>query len=81
VTQPFCGDCGRMRLSADGQIFGCLFARSGTDVRAQLRASADDAALAEMLRELWRARADRYSEQRSASTRSLPRLEMSYLGG
>ncbi|HYQ02172.1 MAG TPA: GTP 3',8-cyclase MoaA [Polyangiaceae bacterium] len=80
VTQPFCGDCGRMRLSADGQIFGCLFARFGTDVRAQLRASTDDAALAQTLREFWRARDDRYSEQRSAG-RSLPRLEMSYLGG
>ena len=80
VTQPFCGDCGRMRLSADGQIFGCLFARFGTDLRARLRASTDDAALAQTLREFWRARDDRYSEQRSAG-RSLPRLEMSYLGG
>jgi len=81
VTQPFCGDCGRLRLSADGQIFGCLFARFGTDVRTQLRASSDDAALEETLRQFWRARDDRYSELRSAGTRSLPRLEMSYLGG
>lgn len=81
VTQPFCGDCGRLRLSADGQIFGCLFARSGADLRAQLRASSDDAALAETLRQFWRARADRYSELRSTGKRSLPRLEMSYLGG
>jgi cyclic pyranopterin phosphate synthase len=81
VTQPFCGDCGRMRLSADGQIFGCLFARFGTDLRASLRASTDDAALSETLREFWRARGDRYSELRSAGTRGLPRLEMSYLGG
>jgi len=81
VTQPFCGDCGRLRLSADGQIFGCLFARTGTDLRSILRASADDAALGEQLHAFWRARADRYSELRSAGTRSLPRLEMSYLGG
>ena len=81
VTQPFCGDCGRLRLSADGQIFGCLFARFGTDLRAFLRASTDDAALNETLREFWRTRADRYSELRSAGARNLPRLEMSYLGG
>ena len=81
VTQPFCGDCGRLRLSADGQIFGCLFARVGTDLRALLRSSPDDAGLAEKLEGFWRARADRYSELRSAGTRGLPRLEMSYLGG
>jgi cyclic pyranopterin phosphate synthase len=81
VTQPFCGDCGRLRLSADGQIFGCLFARSGTDLRALLRATTDDHALTERLRELWRARTDRYSELRSLGTRGLPRREMSYLGG
>jgi len=81
VTQPFCGDCGRLRLSADGQLFGCLFARVGTDLRALLRASPDDTALREKLQDFWRARGDRYSELRSAGTRSLPRLEMSYLGG
>jgi len=81
VTQPFCGDCSRLRLSADGQVFGCLFARTGTDLRPLLRAAEADSALDETLRELWRARADRYSELRSAGTRSLPRLEMSYLGG
>src|SRR6478752_1921379 len=81
VTQPFCGDCGRMRLSADGQIFGCLFARVGTDLRALLRSSPDDAELREKLEAFWRARTDRYSELRSAGTRMLPRLEMSYLGG
>jgi len=81
VTQPFCGDCGRLRLSADGQIFGCLFARVGTDLRAQLRSSADDAPLVATLNDFWRARADRYSELRATGQRSLPRLEMSYLGG
>ncbi len=81
VTQPFCGDCGRLRLSADGQIFGCLFARIGSDLRPLLRNSRDDAALAAALHDFWRARTDRYSELRSTGTRSLPRLEMSYLGG
>jgi len=81
VTQPFCGDCGRLRLSADGQIFGCLFARVGTDLRTLLRSAPDDAAIAQKLEAFWRARGDRYSELRSAGTRSLPRLEMSYLGG
>jgi cyclic pyranopterin phosphate synthase len=81
VTQPFCGDCSRLRLSADGQLDGCLVARTGTDVRPLLRGTEEDSVLNETLRELWRARADRYSELRSASTRSLPRLEMSYLGG
>lgn len=81
VTQPFCGDCGRLRLGADGQIFGCLFARSGTDLRAVLRASPDDAELSAAVERFWRARDDRYSEQRSETGRSLPRLEMSYLGG
>jgi cyclic pyranopterin phosphate synthase len=81
VTQPFCGDCARLRLSADGQIFGCLFARVGTDVRSLLRASDDDAALSASLRDFWGARGDRYSELRSAGAVRLPRLEMSYLGG
>jgi len=81
VTAPFCGTCGRLRLSADGQIFGCLFAREGTDLRPLLRSSTDDRELEEQLRELWRARADRYSELRSLGTRGLPRREMSYLGG
>ena len=81
VTQPFCGDCTRLRLSADGQLFGCLFARAGLDLRALLRASEGDMELTQAVTEFWRARGDRYSELRSANTRSLPRLEMSYLGG
>jgi len=81
VTQPFCGTCGRLRLSADGQIFGCLFARAGSDLRPVLRASQDDRALHLALTEFWGARADRYSELRALGTRGLRRLEMSYLGG
>jgi cyclic pyranopterin phosphate synthase len=81
VTQPFCGDCARLRLSAEGQIFGCLFARVGTDLRSLLRSAADDAELSGTVESFWRARGDRYSELRSLGTKSLPRLEMSYLGG
>ncbi len=81
MTQPFCGDCARLRLSADGQVFGCLFARVGSDVRPLLRASEDDAALTAALGDFWQARGDRYSELRSAGSLRLPRLEMSYLGG
>jgi cyclic pyranopterin phosphate synthase len=81
VTQPFCGSCARLRLSADGQIFGCLFARVGTDLRALLRSAAGDSELGAAVQRFWQARGDRYSELRSVGTKSLPRLEMSYLGG
>ncbi len=81
VTQPFCGDCSRARLSAEGTLYTCLFASTGTDLRAPLRGGADDATLAARIREVWRGRDDRYSELRSDATRSLPRIEMSYIGG
>jgi cyclic pyranopterin phosphate synthase len=83
VTQPFCGTCARLRLSADGQIFGCLFARVGTDLRALLRSprGVADSELSAAVQRFWQARGDRYSELRSVGTKSLPRLEMSYLGG
>ena len=81
VTQPFCGNCTRLRLSADGNLYGCLFARVGRDLRPTLRTSTDDAQLVQTLRDFWQARGDRYSELRSAGTVRLPRLEMSYLGG
>jgi cyclic pyranopterin phosphate synthase len=83
VTEPFCGDCTRLRLSADGQLFTCLFATRGHDLRGLLRAGASDADLAEFLGALWRVRDDRYSEERTAATApSEPsRVEMSYIGG
>jgi cyclic pyranopterin phosphate synthase len=84
VTEPFCQGCARARLSADGRLYTCLFATGGSDVRALLRGGADDARLARHLREIWTARADRYSELRAARARS-PRapakIEMSYIGG
>ena len=81
VTQPFCGDCTRARLSADGRIYTCLFAVQGHDLRALLRGGADDGELAAAIADIWRARADRYSELRSAATADLPKVEMSYIGG
>ncbi|HVM16070.1 MAG TPA: GTP 3',8-cyclase MoaA [Gaiellaceae bacterium] len=81
VTQPFCGDCTRARLSADGKLYTCLFAVRGHDLRAVLRGRADDAELAAALARIWRPRADRYSEERAAATHDLPKVEMSYIGG
>lgn len=81
VTRPFCGDCSRARLSADGGMFTCLFAVSGTELRALLRSGGDDAALAALIRGTWSRREDRYSELRSESPRGRRRIEMSYIGG
>jgi cyclic pyranopterin phosphate synthase len=81
VTEPFCASCRRLRLSSDGKLYTCLFARNGRDLRALLRAGASHAELVAFVAELWRARTDRYSEERSERTRHLPRVEMSYIGG
>ena len=81
VTQPFCGDCTRARLSADGQVYTCLFAVTGHDLRAPLRGGASDEELTTAIADIWRARTDRYSELRSAATVDLPKVEMSYIGG
>jgi len=81
VTQPFCSSCTRARLSADGQIYTCLFAASGYDLRRPLRGGASDEELAEIIGTLWRGRTDRYSEIRSAATVGLRKVEMSHIGG
>jgi GTP 3',8-cyclase len=81
VTQPFCGGCSRARLSAEGKLYTCLFALRGHDLREQLRAGAGDEQLAETLRGIWGRRTDRYSELRTSETASLPKVEMSYIGG
>ena len=82
VSQPFCGDCTRARLSAEGSLYTCLFATSGTDLRTLLRQD-DTAALEAKLNSIWSAREDRYSELRSAQTADLAggKIEMSYIGG
>lgn len=81
VTQPFCATCTRARLSAVGEVYTCLFAGSGQDLRSLLRGDADDAQVESAVRGIWAVREDRYSELRSDATRDLPRVEMSYIGG
>jgi GTP 3',8-cyclase len=84
VTQPFCGACSRARLSSDGSFYTCLFAQTGTDLRAPLRAGADDEELGRIIRNTWTQRTDRYSEQRVILRGKLgtgPKVEMNYIGG
>ena len=79
VTKPFCGDCTRIRLSAEGRLFTCLFAGEGREVKSLLRAGASDAQVEEVLKGTWSLRGDRYSEERGQI--SVKKAEMSYLGG
>jgi cyclic pyranopterin phosphate synthase len=86
VTEPFCGDCSRARLSADGKLYTCLFAAVGHDLMTPLRDGASDAELAERIAEIWGRRADRYSEERTADLRSgrfvpADKVEMFRIGG
>jgi GTP 3',8-cyclase len=81
VTKPFCGGCSRARLSAQGELFTCLFGVKGRDLRAPLRDGASDQELIALLRSVWTRRTDRYSELRTAETAALPKVEMSYIGG
>lgn len=82
VTHPFCGDCTRLRLSPEGQLFTCLFGTKGADLRTRLRAGATDADLEGFIRRLWGRRVDRYSEERAEGT-SAPgeKVEMYHIGG
>ena len=81
VTQPFCGDCTRARLSAEGKLFTCLFSNQGYDLRALLRSGASDAEVSTAIASIWRGRDDRYSEIRSSETVGVTKVEMSYIGG
>jgi cyclic pyranopterin phosphate synthase len=81
VTQAFCSTCTRARLSAEGQLYTCLFATQGTDLRTLLRNGASDGEIAARIQQVWGARADRYSEIRTAETAKLRKVEMSYIGG
>ncbi len=81
VTQAFCADCNRMRLSTEGSLFTCLFAHQGHDLKSLLRGGADDDALRDTIAAVWRARDDRYSEIRTAETAKARKVEMSYIGG
>ena len=81
VTQAFCRDCTRARLSTEGQLFTCLFATQGHEFKSLLRGGADDATIAQKIAAIWSARGDRYSEIRTAATVPLKKVEMSYIGG
>ncbi len=81
VTMPFCGACSRMRLSAEGAIYTCLFASEGTDLRGPMRAGASDNELEQIVRQTWGNRVDRYSEIRSGQTDPARKVEMYHIGG
>ena len=84
MTEPFCKDCHRARISADGKFFTCLFASEGQDLLSSLRAGASDLDLRGRIGGVWGARVDRYSDERAeilASGRPREKIEMSYIGG
>lgn len=81
VSEPFCGDCTRLRLSAEGTLYTCLFASSGTDLREPLRSDVSDDEIRALIRRSWTSRDDRYSELRGGVPLNMPKVEMSYIGG
>ncbi|MBL52264.1 MAG: GTP 3',8-cyclase MoaA [Candidatus Marinimicrobia bacterium] len=81
VSQPFCGDCVRARLSSDGKLFTCLFTTVGHDMSGLIRSGSKTDEITRAISEVWTRRKDRYSEERSTGPLSLPRVEMSYIGG
>lgn len=81
VSQPFCGDCTRMRLSPEGQLYLCLFASQGYDLRAMIRGGSSDSQLAAYMHGVWSNRRDRYSELRGTTGSTPAKIEMSYIGG
>ncbi|GEO26989.1 cyclic pyranopterin monophosphate synthase [Alicyclobacillus acidoterrestris] len=81
VTKPFCTGCSRLRLTASGELFTCLFATRGKPIRAMLRDGATDEELRAVMTGVWKARTDRYSEERNEQTVHRPRIEMSRIGG
>ncbi len=81
VTQAFCRTCTRARLSTEGMLYTCLFATAGYDLRAMLRGGSSDKEISGTIARIWQARADRYSEIRTAETAKLRKIEMSYIGG
>ncbi|GAB4454190.1 MAG: GTP 3',8-cyclase MoaA [Anaerolineales bacterium] len=81
VTQPFCRDCNRARLSAEGKLYTCLFGIKGHDLKSLLRGGASDEEISQFIAHVWGRRSDRYSEIRSENTVALPKVEMSHIGG
>ena len=78
ISEPFCGDCNRLRVTADGQAFTCLFSAEGTDLKPAL---ASEPQLEQAMRQLWQRRQDRYSEERDPAAAASTHAEMAYLGG
>ncbi len=81
VSQPFCGDCSRARLSAEGSVYTCLFASGGTDLRSAIRVGAEPDELRSLIGSVWAGRTDRYSQVRSEHTVGWQKVEMSFIGG
>ncbi|MDK1010674.1 MAG: GTP 3',8-cyclase MoaA [Actinomycetota bacterium] len=81
VSSPFCGDCTRLRLSAEGKLYTCLFGSKGTDLRTPLRSDASDDEIRDLIEQTWVHRDDRYSELRGGTPLGVPKVEMSYIGG
>jgi cyclic pyranopterin phosphate synthase len=81
VTRPFCGDCTRARISAEGKLYTCLFSATGHDLRSPLRGGVTDVELDRLISDIWSVRDDRYSERRAAANQRLPKIEMFALGG
>ncbi len=81
VTQAFCRDCNRMRLSTEGSLYTCLFAHEGHDLKSLVRGGASDDDIRDQIAAVWKRRADRYSEIRTQATPTQKRVEMSYIGG
>lgn len=81
ITKPFCRDCNRARLSADGKLYTCLFAREGYDLKSLLRSGAEDYELTNTISKIWLHRSDRYSEERAGLDENREKVEMSYIGG
>ena len=81
VSNPFCGDCSRARLSANGSLYTCLFSSVGHDLKGLLRFGAEEGDVAEAVRAIWQRRDDRYSMERSTVSNNLDKVEMSFIGG
>ena len=81
VTEPFCSECTRARISSDGKLFTCLFSNRGLDILSLMRDGKDDTEISNMIKQIWKSREDRYSEIRSQKSSIEDRVEMSYIGG
>jgi cyclic pyranopterin phosphate synthase len=81
ITEPFCNECNRARLSVDGKIFTCLFATDGHDIKKIIRTNRSDEDILNYFYNLWSKRSDRYSEVRFMKKKDMPKVEMSYIGG